>query len=88
MRKDPERIQRVKAIIMTVHRGILALAAGSVFFLIGCGSPPTNAPTAEEVAKADEARAAAIDNDPSLTPEGKAKMKEAMGLGERAKSGR
>ncbi len=48
--------------------------------LIGCSGNPTNEPSAADVKKANDARAAAIDNDPTFTPEQKQKMKEAMGL--------
>lgn len=49
--------------------------------LVGCSGNPTNEPSAADVKKANDARAAAIDNDASLSPEQKAKMKEMMGLG-------
>lgn len=48
--------------------------------LIGCDSNPTNAPTADAIKQADVTRAAAIDADKTMTPEGKAKMKEMLGL--------
>jgi len=53
--------------------------------LYGCSGNPTNEPTADAVAKANRDRAAAIDNDPSMTPEQKALMKEKMGLGPKSK---
>ena len=58
------------------------LSAGllAALLLAGCTGNPTNAPTEDAVKKANVDRAAAIDNDTSLTPEGKAKMKEMMGL--------
>lgn len=55
--------------------GIVAVLA-----LVGCEENPTNAPSDEAVIKANQDRAAAIDNDPKLSPEQKAKMKEMMGL--------
>ena len=48
--------------------------------LIGCSGNPTNEPSASDIQKANIDRAAAIDNDPKLTAEQKAQMKEAMGL--------
>lgn len=56
---------------------ILSLA---ILVLVGCSGESTNAPPKDAVDKANVDRAAAIDNDPSLTPEGKAKMKEMMHL--------
>ncbi|MDX2066120.1 MAG: hypothetical protein SFX74_10285 [Fimbriimonadaceae bacterium] len=46
----------------------------------GCDSNPTNEPSQADIEKANADRAKAIDNDASLTPEGKAKMKEMMKL--------
>lgn len=56
--------------------------------LAGCDSNPTNAPTKEDADKADRDRAAAIDKDPSLSPDQKAIMKEHMGLGPKASAQR
>lgn len=50
-------------------------------FLAGCDDNPTNAPSEEAVKKSNADRAAAVDNDPSLTPEQKELMKSHMGLG-------
>jgi len=57
--------------------GIIFLAAMAT---LGCESNPTNEPAAADIEKAKVDRAAAIDNDPSLSPEGKAKMKEMLKL--------
>ncbi|MFZ4507002.1 MAG: hypothetical protein ACOYON_04810 [Fimbriimonas sp.] len=56
------------------------LSALLLLAVIGCDSNPTNAPTADAIQKANEDRARAIDNDKSMTPEGKAKMKEMLKL--------
>jgi hypothetical protein len=49
--------------------------------LMGCDNGTSmNAPTKEEIDKANIARAKAIDDDKSLTPEGRAKMKEMLHL--------
>ena len=67
----------------------LTLLFVTCLLLSGCSGESTNAPTKEAVDKANVDRAAAIDNDPSLTPEGKAKMKEMMHLNQdRNKQGR
>jgi hypothetical protein len=57
---------------------LLALAAFS--FLVGCDDNPTNAPEQSAVIKANQDRKAAIENDPSMTPEGKKKMIEMLNL--------
>lgn len=57
---------------------IAILAAGC---LTGCSSNPTNAPTVEEAKAADASRAAAIDNNPNLTPQQKAAIKSHMNGG-------
>ena len=44
---------------------LLVVAVG---MLAGCGSGGTNAPTANEIKEADDARIKAIENDPSYTP--------------------
>lgn len=46
----------------------------------GCDNNPTNEPTQAAIDKANADRAAAIDNDPKLTPEQKETMKQMMGL--------
>jgi hypothetical protein len=48
--------------------------------LVGCDSNPTNAPSEDAIKKANADRAAAIDNDPNLSPDQKQKMKEMMKL--------
>lgn len=48
--------------------------------LVGCSGNATNEPTVADIQKANDNRAAAIDNDPKLNAEQKAKMKEMMGL--------
>ncbi len=58
----------------------LGFAILVAIFVVGCDSNPTNEPSANDIAKANKARADAIDKDPSLTPEGKAKMKEMLHL--------
>ncbi len=61
----------------------IALVSG---LLVGCDSNSTNAPTADAIKSADVNRAAAIDADKTMTPEGKAKMKEMLGLTAKPKS--
>lgn len=63
----------------TFLKGLLPLALFSLM-AAGCDSNPTNEPSKSEIDEANAARAAAIDNDPSITPEGKKKMKEMMHL--------
>jgi hypothetical protein len=48
--------------------------------LVACSSNPTNAPSQSEVDESNKTRAAAIDNDPSLTPEQKNLQKQMLGL--------
>lgn len=70
----------IKALIKFMGLGVLAVS------LAGCFGNPTNEPSADAIAKANADRAAAIDKDPTLTPEGKAKMKEMLHLdGSKAK---
>lgn len=63
----------------TFLKGLLPIA---IFGLMaaGCDSNPTNEPAKADIDKANADRAAAIDNDSSLTPEGKKKMKEMLHL--------
>ncbi len=56
--------------------------------ILGCSGNPTNEPSASDIQKANDNRAAAIDNDPKLTPDQKAKMKEMMGLSGNRQTGR
>jgi hypothetical protein len=56
------------------------LAMTLLFVTAGCDSNPTNEPTADAVQQANVKRAAAIDADPSMTPEQKKKMKEMLHL--------
>lgn len=49
--------------------------------LVGCSGNPTNEPSAADIQKANNDRTLAIDSDPKLNAEQKAKMKEMMGLG-------
>lgn len=58
----------------------VALLCGVTLVVSGCDSNPTNEPSEAAIEKANADRAKAIDNDASLTPEGKAKMKEMMKL--------
>ncbi len=58
---------------------ILAFALG-LGLVAGCDSNPTNEPSKDAIEKANADRTAAIDNDATLSPEQKAKMKEMMGL--------
>ena len=46
----------------------------------GCDSNPTNEPSKASIDQANADRLKAIENDPSLTPEGKEKMIEMMKL--------
>lgn len=50
----------------------------ATFALVGCSDNPTNAPTQDAVLKSNADREAAIDADPTLTPEGKAMLKERL----------
>jgi hypothetical protein len=47
----------------------------------GCDLNPTNEASADAIARSDANRAAAIDADPKMSPDQKAKMKEMLGLG-------
>ncbi len=48
----------------------------------GCGeaTDSSNAPSPDAIKKANADRAAAIDKDPTISPEGKKSMKEHLGL--------
>jgi len=46
----------------------------------GCDSNPTNEPSAASIEQANADRLKAIENDPNMTPEGKAKMIEMLKL--------
>ena len=59
--------------------GIGLLLALLVFCASGC-KKDTNVITPETVKAADDYRIKAIDNDKTMTPEGKKKMKEMLGL--------
>lgn len=60
---------------------IFALAGlGLLFPLTGCDSNPTNEPSKQAIEDADKKRAKAIDDDPSMTAEGKKKLKEMLHL--------
>lgn len=59
---------------------VLILVASLGLVAAGCTSNPTNEPSAQEIVDANSKRAAAIDADPSMTPEQKAKMKEMLNL--------
>ncbi len=48
--------------------------------LFGCDSNPTNEPPPAAIDQANAKRAAAIDNDPKMTPDEKAKMKSMLHL--------
>lgn len=61
-----------------------ALAFGLA--LVGCGDGGKYV-SDEDVRKADEARAKAIDDDPNMTPEDKAKMKEMLFRGRDVSAG-
>lgn len=56
--------------------------------LFGCGSEPTNEPTAAAIEKANQDRFAKIDADPSMTAEQKAEMKKHMQGGNQANAQR
>lgn len=47
---------------------------------MGCSSNPTNEASAADIQSANVKRAAAIDADPSMNAEQKAKMKQMLGL--------
>lgn len=59
---------------------LLALFAVASLAGWGCFGNPTNEPTLAEIQEADRAREAAIDNDPTLTPEQRELMKQHMSL--------
>lgn len=69
----------IKALIIGI--GVVSILAGG-----GCSGNPTNEPTAADVAKANQDRAAAIDKDPNMTDAQKAEMKSHLGLGPKGKS--
>lgn len=54
----------------------LILTAVPLLFVFGCDSNPTNEPSADDINAAVERKMKAIDDDPTLTPEGKAEMKK------------
>ena len=58
----------------------VAILAPLLVVMVGCGAPDTNVITPEAVESANKTRIQAIDNDPTMTPEGKAKMKQMLGL--------
>lgn len=62
------------------HTAVAFLLILGVLAVSGCDNNPTNEPPQQAIDKAKADRAAAIDNDPKLTPEGKAKMKEMLKL--------
>lgn len=64
---------------MSLKKALLVLLP--VVALAGCDSNPTNAPSDAALKAADDKRSAAIDKDPSLTPQQKADMKSHLGLG-------
>lgn len=72
-----------------VHRfSLLALAAAAAMaFVAGC-QQDTNVITPESVEKANQDRIKHIDNDPTLDPKTKDKMKQMMGLGSGGQGGR
>ena len=72
-----------------VHRfGLLELAAqADMAFVAGC-QQDTNVITPESVEKANQDRIKHIDNDPTLDPKTKDKMKQMMGLGSGGQGGR
>lgn len=72
---------------MTVKTLLIALAALAFgVALIGCGDDGKYV-SDDDVRKADEARAKAIDDDPNMTPEDKAKMKEMLFRGRDVSAG-
>lgn len=44
--------------------------------LVGCSSNPTNEPSTKEINDAVAKKMKAIDDDPTMTPEGKAELKK------------
>lgn len=59
---------------------LLALAF-STALMVGCSGNATNEPSVAAIEDANAKRAAAVDNDPLLTPAQKAEMKSHMNLG-------
>ena len=64
----------------TVHLLIALCLMAAALLTAGCMGNATNEPSAADVQKYNDRRAAAIDADPSLTPEGREKMKEMLHL--------
>lgn len=62
----------------TSHLLAVVLLAGGALF--GCDSNPTNEPAKAEIEEANAARLKAIENDKSLSKEGKEKMIEMLHL--------
>lgn len=65
---------------LLAHCNVACLLVLGAISLAGCDSNPTNEPTKDALQSADAKRAAAIDADPTMTPEGKKKMKEMLHL--------
>lgn len=68
--------------------GLAAVAAVSIMALMAGCQQDTNVITPEAVEKANQDRIKHIDNDPTLDPATKDKMKQMMGLGNDGKGGR
>lgn len=62
-------------------KSLLALFAVAAITGWGCMGNPTNEPTVAEIQAADDVRRAAIENDPTLTPEQREVMMRHMGFG-------
>lgn len=68
--------------------GLAALAALAAMALMAGCQQDTNVITPEAVDKANQDRIKHIDNDPTLDPKTKDKMKQMMGLGSDGQGGR
>jgi len=64
---------------MRIHKALFITLAFALFVSYGC-KKDTNEITPQAVEKANADRIKAIDNDPNMTPEGREKMKEMLGL--------
>ena len=71
---------------MMIKALIIGIGVVSILGVCGCDSNPTNEPSAADIAKANAHRAEAVDNDPTMTPEQKAKIKEMMHVGSQGRT--
>lgn len=74
-------IMGIKMAVKFKLRSLLPLVALSVLTGWGCTGNQANEPGQTAIQEAEDARQAAIDNDPNLTPEQREAMKQHMGAG-------